>query len=120
MADNNRELRAMILCALPYPPLPVCARRFEDGNRLGDSAVATSHDIISHLIESAAVMASGRQNAERRLRQQEVLRLFLKDLVQQKDLNDLSELYEIYCKHTRNHVASEFFLCFVCVFLCTA
>jgi hypothetical protein len=111
MADMNRELRAMILAALPYPPLPVCAKRFEEGNRLGDGVVVTSHDIISHLLEAAVLMSNAHKNAERRERQKEVLRCFLRDLVQQQDMNDLRELYDIYCRHTREHIASEFLYC---------
>lgn len=112
MSDPNREIRAMILVALPFPPLPVCARRFEEGNVLGDGVVVTSHDILSHLIEAAAVMRTSKENNERRLKQQDVLRLLLKDLVQQRDPHDMRELYDIYCRNTRLHIASE-----CCVFM---
>ena len=103
--DDNREIRAMILCSLPYPPLPVEARHFEDGNRLGETAVTTSHDILSHLLEVACVYKDAHADAERKSRQMEVFRCFLMDIVQ-NGMVDTEKLYSIYCKRTAEHIAT--------------
>jgi hypothetical protein len=106
VVDQNRELRAMILAALPYPPLPVQARHFEeDGNELGDYTMVTSHDIISNLIEQSWRRDQTTTSPDRQEKQREVLRCFLRDLV--KDgIPTVDVLYEIYCTHTRDHIAS--------------
>ena len=109
--DDNREIRAMILCSLPYPPLPVEARHFEDGNRLGETAVTTSHDILSHLLEVACVYKDAHADAERKSRQMEVFRCFLMDIVQ-NGMVDTEKLYSIYCKRCRNCFHFVFFLHF--------
>ena len=104
--DHNRELRAMILAALPYPPLPVEARHFdEDGNQLGDSTMVTSHDIISNLVEQAWTRDQSATSHEKMERQREVLRCFLSDLVR-NGIPAVDALYEVYCKHTRDHIAT--------------
>ena len=96
----------MILCALPYPPLPVQARRFDaDENTLGDPAVVTSHDILSHLLEAACVHLDAPADASRRERQVEVLRCFLMDLVKDGVLSG-EALYGVYCKHTAAHIGA--------------
>ena len=104
--DHNRELRAMILAALPYPPLPVEARHFdEDGNQLGDSTMVTSHDIISNLVEQSWTRDQSATSREKMERQREVLRCFLSDLVR-NGIPAVDALYEVYCKHTRDHIAT--------------
>jgi hypothetical protein len=103
--DSNREIRAMILCALPYPPLPVAVRRFEDGNKLGDEVVCSSHDLISQLLEVACVRGRGDDNAERQERQRGILREFLADLVKDGPL-DPPRLFEVYCQRTHEHIAT--------------
>lgn len=104
--DSNSELRAMIMAALPYPPLPVEAKRFdEDGNTLGDAVMVNSHDIISNLLEQACTRGTADAHKSRQQRQQEVLRCFLRDLV--KDgIQPADALYRTYCEHTRDHVAA--------------
>jgi len=103
--DSNREIRAMILCALPYPPLPVVVRRFEDGNRLGEDTVCSSHDLISHLLEAACVRNQSNDNLQRQERQRGILREFLADLVKDGPL-DPPRLYEVYCRRTQQHIAT--------------
>ena len=67
--DQNREIRAMILASLPYPPLPVEAKRLEDDNKLGDVVVTTSHDILSHLLEAICVQGNASIHKNRQERQ---------------------------------------------------
>jgi hypothetical protein len=106
--DSTQELRAMILAALPYPPLPVMLRRFEDGNRLGSDVLQTSHDILSNLLTEACAKYTVRENKERQLRQQSVLREFLAEIV--KDgLQAPPQLYNTLCKYTQLHIAT--YLC---------
>ena len=103
--DQNREIRAMILASLPYPPLPVEAKRLEDDNKLGDVVVTTSHDILSHLLEAICVQGNASIHKNRQERQRQVLRMFLSDLV--KDgIQGPEALYRTYCKHTVAHIAT--------------
>jgi hypothetical protein len=100
--DGNRELRAMILCTLPYPPLPVTAKRFED-NKLGDTAVISSHDIISNLLEAACVKNKTGENSDRLGRQQAIMQDLLREL---QDTQEPEKLYNIYCRQTAAHISS--------------
>ena len=105
MGDPNREMRAMILCATPFPPLPVVARRFLEGNSVGDNAVVTSHDILSHLLEDACVKKTAEEHAVRRDLQVKVLGDFILELLQTPQDNP-EKLYETYCNHTRKYIAT--------------
>ncbi len=105
--DSNREIRAMILCALPYPPLPVAVRRFDDDNKLGEEAVCSSHDLISQLLEAACLRSTTEENAERQRQQREILRGFIADLVKDGPLQPPG-LFEVYCRRTREHIGTYF------------
>lgn len=103
--DGNMEIRAMILSALPYPPIPVSLRRLDEDNRLGDGVVQTTHDILSHLLEDACARHTVSQNKSRQQVQQYVLRQFLEELV--KDgLQSVPDLYKTYCKFSNMHIGS--------------
>ncbi len=97
----------MILCALPYPPLPVAVRRFDEDNKLGEEAVCSSHDLISQLLEVACIRSTTAENTERQRWQREVLRGFLADLVKDGPLHP-PELFELYCRRTREHIGTYF------------
>ena len=104
--DSNREIRAMILAALPFPPLPVEAKRFEeDGKRLGDAVVITSHDILSNLLEQACARDAPATHKVRQTRQRDVLRSFIRALCKDGMLK-ADALYNVYCDHTRSHIAT--------------
>ena len=104
--DSNREIRATILAALPYQPLPVQAARFdEDGNKLGDAAVVTSHDILSNLLEQASIRGTQSEHKARQTRQRDVLRSFMRALIKDGMLKP-DALYKVYCDHTRSHVST--------------
>lgn len=105
--DSNREIRAMILCALPYPPLPVSVRRFDEDNKLGDEAVCTSHDLISQLLEVACIRSTAEENSERQKRQRDILRAFVFDLVKDGPLHPPA-LFEVYCRRTHEHIGTYF------------
>lgn len=105
--DCTQELRAMILAALPYPPLPVILRRIEDGNRLGADVLQTSHDILSKLLSESCVRCTVSENADRREKQRGILREFLAELV--KDgLQAPPKLYHTLCQFTMKHIESYF------------
>lgn len=104
------ELRAMILAALPYPPIPVVLRTIDEDNRLEDYVVQTTHDILSHLLEDACVRHTVSQNKSRQKLQQSVLRQFLEELV--KDgLQSVPDLYKTFCKFSNMHIGT--YLCSV-------
>lgn len=94
-------MRAIILSMLPYPPLPVMGKRFEE-NRLGSEMVISSHDIISHLLEVACVHDKHDDNQKRLQRQRTVMSTLETEL---KGTKDPRALYAIYCKNTAAHIA---------------
>ena len=104
--DETQELRAMILAALPYPPLPVTLVRVEEGSAvLGDGVLQTTHDILSNLLKHACAMHTVRQNRERQEAQQELLRGFLQAIV--KDgLQQPPQLFRTYCEFSQRHIAT--------------
>lgn len=66
--DGMREIRAMVVAALPCPPMPVMAsRELEGESSFTDSAGAccSSHDLIAHLMNIACTCATERQNKVR-------------------------------------------------------
>jgi hypothetical protein len=67
--------------------------------------MVTSHDIISNLVEQAWTRDQSATSREKMERQREVLRCFLSDLVR-NGIPTVDALYEVYCKHTRDHVAT--------------
>ena len=104
--DETLELRAMILAALPYPPLPVTLVRVEDGSAvLGDAVLQTTHDILSNLLKHACAMNTVSENRERQAAQQELLRGFLQAIV--KDgLQPPPKLFATYCEFSQRHIAT--------------
>jgi hypothetical protein len=103
--DSTQEMRAMILAALPYPPLPVALRRLEDGNALGDEVLQTSHDIISNMLVESCAKGSAAENASRRRTQVAVLGDLLRALTAD-GLQEPPQLYATYCTFTARHIAS--------------
>lgn len=103
--DETQELRAVILAALPYPPLPVTLARLESGNRLGDGVLQSTHDIISNLLAHSCVTHTFSENKQRQQVQQLVLSEFLRALVRD-GLQSPPDLYRTYCEFSRRHVAT--------------
>lgn len=101
--DSTAELRAMILAALPYPPLPVMLTRLEDGNVLGSEVLQTSHDVLSNLLLHACARCTIKENKERQARQQNVLRSFIHS-ISKDGLQSMPDLYKTYCWHTQKHI----------------
>ena len=103
--DSTQEMRAMILAALPYPPLPIMLRRLEDGNALGDEILQTSHDVISNMLVQSCAKGSAGENANRRKLQVAVLQDLLR-AISDNGLQPPPELYRTYCEFTARHIAS--------------
>lgn len=108
--DPNRELRAMVLVSLPYPPLPVLAARVEcDDNRLQEDASTclTSHTLIARGLDEAMARNRPEENDERKQRQLDVFRRFLHAMATDGfHMRDPEPLYQLYCRFTLEHVAA--------------
>lgn len=76
--DGAREIRAMVLMALPCPPLPMLANRVVEGEEStvasgdwsGGVRVSNTHDLLGHLLNVRAACDQQAVNANR-LRAQE-------------------------------------------------
>lgn len=109
--DDNAEIRAMILTALPFPPIPILCRGMSDEDSvLGDEKSITTHDIISKLMENAVNIKDENVHEARRERQQQVLKEFMRELLAACGDHEVHppELYEIYCKYTIKHIETYF------------
>ena len=102
--DSTQEMRAMILSALPLPPLPVVVQRIEDDGRIASELVQTSHDVLSNLLLHACARNDQGQNAERKKRQHEVLRLLVASMYNKGEWQPIPDLYHTYCRHTLLHI----------------
>lgn len=109
--DDNAEMRAMILLALPFPPLPVNARAMpDDQSALGEEVCITSHDIISKLLEENTLIKQTAIHAQRKQRQIRVLRNFMSQLLELESQREIQprELYDLYARYTINHIETFF------------
>lgn len=104
--DSTQEVRAMILTALPLPPLPVIVEQLDEDNRVCGEKLQTSHDVLSNLLLHACAKNDSKQNAVRKERQQEILRSLVDHMCNRGQLQSAPELYETYCHHTRLHAAT--------------
>ncbi len=104
--DSDREIRAMILLTLPYPPLPVLAARIEDG-LLASDGVTTSHTLLAKALADSAWRNDPAANSERMARQQRVFREFLHAMATEGfATTDPERLYLLYCRFTLDHLAT--------------
>lgn len=110
MADPLRETRAMMLSALPYPPLPVEVDRVEDGTCMtsGVKAVTTVHALIAQCVNACALRNDDAANFERKNRQHRVLKEFLHSLAAKGFLWDDERLYDFYCQFCYKHLCTYF------------
>jgi len=104
--DHTQEMRAMILAALPLPPLPVVMERLDEDNRVGDQTVQTSHDVFSNLLLHACARNSESENTQRRVAQTRILRSLVDHLANRGQPQSGLELYGTYCHHTLLHAAT--------------
>ena len=104
--DSTQELRAAILASLPFPPIAIRLKRTEEGcSEPGLDVIQTTHDLLSLLLRDACVSFTVSENKARQLKQQDVLRDFLKDLVR-NGLQPYPALYQTYCSSTLRHMAT--------------
>jgi len=106
MGDSMREIRAMILLSLPYPPLPVATSLLEaDDGRLQDEGTTTSHTFLARCLQGAVERADPRDDEQRRARQTDVLEGFLADVGKAASAQDV---YALYCRCTVQYIATYF------------
>ena len=68
--DSLREIRTMIIAALPFPPLPVLVARLEQGDgRLHERGETTVHTLIARCLDECARRRDPAGDRERRMRQ---------------------------------------------------
>jgi len=110
MGDSLREIRTMILLALPYPPLPVSVAHVEaDECRVdGEESVTTSHTLIGQCLNGAVARADERGNRGRQARQRAALQRFLHSMATAGFFGTAQDVFGIYCGATLEHVASFF------------
>lgn len=108
--DSLREIRAMILLSLPYPPLPmqVCQVE-EDANLVStDDATTTTHSLLGLCLNNAVVRNNAKENKEREIKAKAVFQQLLHDMATHGfDATD-EDLYSIYCKASHSHIAAYF------------
>lgn len=108
--DSDREIRAMVLLSLPYPPLPVHVARVESGyGRIDDSDehTTTSHDLIARALAECAWRNDELANAQRRERQEHVFEDFMEVMTAQGfGTREPEVLYLIYCRFTLAQIAT--------------
>jgi hypothetical protein len=100
--DSTQEIRAMILAALPYPPLPILLPKLDAS---GEDVLQTSHDLISMLLRESCAKRTVSENQARMQRQQAALAGFMRDLGGEACASPV-ELYRIYCAYTMHHIAT--------------
>lgn len=100
--DSTQEIRAMILAALPYPPLPVLLPRLSEST---EDVLQTSHDLLSMLLREACAKRTKSENEARLRRQQVVLANFMRELATEACASP-PELYRVYCAYTMQHIAT--------------
>jgi hypothetical protein len=107
--DSDRELRAMVLLVLPYPPLPLLATRIEvdDGRLLDDGVTTTSHTLFAKALAETTWRNDASANAERMARQKRVFQEFLHAMAAEGfATTDPERLYLLYCRFTLEHLAT--------------
>jgi hypothetical protein len=67
--DAMREVRSMIVAALPVPPMPIMVSRELADENFAASSTCSSHDLIAHMMNIACTCATEKQNADRALLQ---------------------------------------------------
>lgn len=66
--DGNREIRSMILAALPMPPMPILACKEIAGEQSfveSELTAVSSHDLIAHLINVSCTVVVAEKNEQR-------------------------------------------------------
>lgn len=106
MSDNLREMRAMILLSLPYPPLPVTASQLEtDDGRLHDEATTTSHTFLARCLQGAVERGDTWSDENRRAKQTDLLDRFLAEIGKPERPQDI---YTLYCRFTAQYISTYF------------
>lgn len=100
----------MVLCALPYPPIPVDVEHMMPDCMMteNDLDVTTTHTLLAQCMNACVLKNDQSLNNSRQGRQVIVLQDFLHGLATEGfELKD-EALYQFYCKHSMNHIATYF------------
>jgi len=109
MADPLRETRTMVLCALPYPPLPVKVGKLQaDAMIIEREEVTTLHSLLAVCMNDSVNKNNKEANDIRRDKQIQVLKEFLHDLATEGMELSGEKLYNFYCKHSYKHLSTYF------------
>jgi len=109
MVDSIREMRAMALVALPFPPLPVEVQKVASDSLIADGVeVINTHDLFAQCINACAAREDKDLNSKRKENQIKVLREFLADLCHRGLSLEGEDLYRLYCEHSYKHICTYF------------
>ena len=107
--DSLREIRQMVLAALPYPPLPVEVKSVQGDSRILDvDKVASTHDLYGVCMNACVAKNDAKFNMEREKRQREVLVTFLHALSRGAYHLTGPALYNFYCDFSYRHLCCYF------------
>lgn len=116
--DGNREIRSMAITSLPLPPLPlmVCKELDDEHSYVeAEHKLASSHDLIAHLMNVACAVASSSVNNKRMEKQAAVVQSLFARVDSWQDEHDSESVpdedwcYELVAEFTRQYVGSYLF-----------
>jgi hypothetical protein len=104
--DGNREIRAMIMASLPFPPMPMLAsRQLADESSFVDpsstNSVINSHDLIAHLMNICCCYC--KDNDARKQRQLD-LQDEMFSRIENVDLSSMDAVYALMGEFTRRYI----------------
>ena len=112
MVDTLREPRAMMLAALPYPPLPIQVHKVADDSMVLESdtedGVTTTHTLIALCVNECVKRNDHAFNERRRTEQMRVLEEFMYGLQAIGCTLSDKELYHFYCDYSYRHLCTYF------------
>lgn len=103
--DGNREIRAMIMASLPFPPMPMMAsRQMPDESSFVDAEwkCINSHDLIAHLMNVCCCHC--KNNDARKNRQIALQEEMFSRIERDADLSSIDSVYELMGEFTRRYI----------------
>ena len=100
----------MVLLSLPFPPLPVKVSAVDplELSAQGDDRMTTSHTLLARCLNEAAIRSDLERNKRRKARQMDVFQRFLHALATDGFGMEAPELFQLYCRFTREHIETYF------------
>lgn len=107
--DSLREIRTMIIAALPFPPLPVLVARLEQGDgRLHERGETTVHTLIARCLDECARRRDPAGDRERRMRQCRAFQRLVHAIGTEGFFAGPEQLHAIFCRGAAEYLASFF------------